>query len=132
MMVILDTDFLIDLMRGDGGAVSYMKRMTEGYEPVAVSAITVMQLHHGIARARLREKEAERVERALKGATVHALTHDIAALAGRLDGDLAVRGSSIGPADVIIGATALHLNETVVTRNGRHFSRIKGLRIVAY
>jgi predicted nucleic acid-binding protein len=78
-MVILDTDFLIDLMRGDAGAVSFLERMAVGYEPVAVSAITVMQLHHGIARARLQEREAQRVERTLKGTIVHALTLEIAA-----------------------------------------------------
>lgn len=131
-MVVLDTDFLIDLMRGDDGAVAFLEQMAKGYEPVAVSAITVMQLHHGIARARLPDREARQVEHALKGATVHALNREIAALAGRLDGELSACGSPIGPADVIVGATALYYNEAVVTRNARHFSKIKGLRIIQY
>jgi predicted nucleic acid-binding protein len=131
-MVILDTDFLINLMAGDPGAVAFLERMAEGYEPVSVSAITVMQLHHGIARAGLPEREARKVELVLKGTTVHAFDRDIAALAGRIDGELAARGKPIGAADVIVGATALFYNVPVVTRNAKHFSRIKGLSITAY
>ncbi len=60
------------------------------------------------------------------------VTREIAARAGRIDGELVSRGEAIDPADVIIGATALLRNEPVVTRNARHFSRLKGLRLVSY
>lgn len=119
-------------MRGHAGAAALLQDLLESSDPVGISAITVMQLYHGVARTGMPEAEAEQIERALKGVGTYDLTRDIAARAGRLDGELVARGEAIDPADVIIGATALHRNEPVVTRNTRHFSRLKGLRLVGY
>lgn len=119
-------------MHGHVGAVPLLQDLLEGPDPVGVSAITIMQLYHGVSRAEVPEDEAERIERALKGVATYPLTREIAARAGRLDGEMVARGEGIDPADVIIGATALHRNEPVVTRNARHFSRLKGLRLVTY
>ena len=91
-----------------------------------------MQLYHDVSRAAVPEAEAERIERAMKWVATYDLTREIVARAGRLDGELVVRGEAIDPADVIVGASALHRNEPVVTRNARHFSRPKGLRLVSY
>lgn len=84
---------------------------------MGISAITVMRLYRGVSRAAVPKGEADRIERALKGVATYDLTREIAARAGRLDGELVSRGEGIDPADVIIGATALHRDEPVVTRN---------------
>ncbi len=119
-------------MRGHAGAVRLLENLLDGPDPVGISAITIMQLYHGVSRAAVPEAEADRIEKALKGIATYDLTREIAARAGRLDGDLVARGEGIDPADVIIGSTALHRSEPVVTRNARHFSRLKGLRLVTY
>ena len=129
---MLDTDFLIDLMRGHEGAARLLEDLLEGTDPVGISAITVMQLYHGVARVAAPAAEAAKIENALKAIATYDLTREIAAEAGRIDGELVVRGEAIDPADVIIGTTAIRRNEPVVTRNSRHFSRIKGLRLVSY
>ena len=119
-------------MRGHAGAEAALERFLDSPDPVGISAITVMQLYHGVSRAAVPEAEAEKIERALKGVATYDLTREVAARAGRLDGELSARGEAIDPADVIIGATALHRNEAIVTRNARHFGRLRGLRVVAY
>ena len=119
-------------MRGHPGAARLLQDLLDRPDPVGISAITVMQLYHGVSRAAVPEAEAERIERALKGVATYDLTREIAARAGRMDGELVARREAIDPADVIVGATALHRNEPVVTRNARHFSRLKGLRLVSY
>lgn len=119
-------------MRGHTGAVRLLESLLDGPDPVGISAITVMQLYHGVSRAAVPSAEADRIERALKGIATYDLNREIAADAGRIDGDLVARGEGIDPADVIVGTTALRRNEPVVTRNARHFTRIKGLRLVAY
>jgi len=48
---------------------------------------------------------------------------------GVLRGDLSRRGLTIGDFDLLIAATALHHDLTLVTRNRRHFSRIPSLRL---
>lgn len=130
--VILDTDFLIDLMRGHEGATRLLEDLLDGPDPVGISAITVMQLYHGVGRVAVPAAEAAKIEKALKGIAAYDVTRDVAAEAGRIDGELAARGEAMDPADVIIGTTALRRNEPVATRNGRHFSRIAGLRVLAY
>ena len=131
-MVVLDTDFIIDLMRGDPRAVARMEALLESPDPVGVCTITLMQLYHGVVRARVEDSEVARIDRALQGLTAFDLTKEIAMAAGRIDGRLARAGVTIDAADVIIGATALQRNEGVLTRNGRHFSRIPGLALTGY
>ncbi|TLZ48515.1 MAG: type II toxin-antitoxin system VapC family toxin [Methanobacteriota archaeon] len=119
-------------MQGHAGAAALLQDLLESPDPVGVSAITVMQLYHGVSRAAVPEAEAEKIERALKGVATYDVTREVAGRAGRLDGELVTRGEALDPADVIIGVTALHRNEPLVTRNVRHFSRLKGLRILSY
>ena len=52
--------------------------------------------------------------------------------AGEIHGTLAKGGQGIDNIDAMIAATALLENETVLTRNIKHFSRVKGLRVESY
>jgi predicted nucleic acid-binding protein len=52
-----------------------------------------------------------------------------AVLAGNILAHLARRGELIGVEDVLIGATALVREYTVVTGNVRHFERIPSLQV---
>jgi tRNA(fMet)-specific endonuclease VapC len=61
---------------------------------------------------------------------VHPVTAEIAELAGRIEGEQAARGISIAFEDLLIGATALHMNYAVVTLNVRHFQLIPGLSVL--
>ncbi len=80
---------------------------------------------------RLAEEVAEsgkpRVLRRADEADVLPLNKPIMKRFARIRGHLRQTGSIIGQADVLIAATALHYNLTVVTRNIRHFERIPDL-----
>lgn len=131
-MVVLDTDFLIDVMHEDAVAVQELEQLLTSYEPVTLSAITVMQLHHGVARSSKPSQERRRIQDALQGAVVYPIDQRVAATAGELDGSLVQEGSRIGPADTLIAATALHHGESVLTGNVRNFERIEGLEVRPY
>lgn len=131
-MTVLDTAFVLDVMRADADAVRRMDALMEGYAPVGISAITVMQLHHGIPRADVPDEEARRIERALAGVPTYPVTHAVAARAGEIDGRLVAEGVRLDPADVLVGATALDRGEAVLTRNVRHFERVPGLDVETY
>jgi tRNA(fMet)-specific endonuclease VapC len=131
-MAVLDTDFLIDLMRARPSAVALLNSLLEGHDPVAISAISVMQLYHGVARSQMAAAEEERVDRATRGVSVYDFTREIAERAGRIDGKLVAKGARLNPPDVMIAATALVKNEPVVTRNLRDFGRIQGVRVISY
>ena len=129
-MTVLDTDILLDAMRGREETIRFIDGLIVGTQPVAVSAVSVMQLHEGIARAVRRDREAERVKAALLGVVTYPFTHGVAERAGALQGELLRRGRPVPTADLMIAATALHHGEPVATRNVRDFRRIPGLVLV--
>jgi tRNA(fMet)-specific endonuclease VapC len=59
-------------------------------------------------------------------------TYDVAKVAAKIDAMLIFKGISISFADIIIAATALHLELMFVTRNIDHFKRIPELNIETY
>ena len=58
---------------------------------------------------------------------MHALTDEIAERAGLISGQEAERGITLPFADLLIGATALHLGFEVVSKNVRQFQMIPNL-----
>lgn len=130
-MTVIDTDVLVDAMRGREGAIRFLDGLLLGTQPVAVSSVTVMQLHEGIARSRSREREGERVKAALLGVVTYPFTKDIAERAGTLQGQFHRRGRPISHTDLMIAATALHHGEPLATRNRRDFERVPGLGVIS-
>lgn len=136
MGLILDTSILIaSERRGDSVEdILEQARATHGESDIALSAISVVELTHGIHRARTeaeRERRSIFVEDAFHDLIVHPVTLEIARLAGRIEGEQAARSIAIAFEDLVIGATALHLSFDVATLNVRHFERIPGLKVVA-
>ena len=135
MGLILDTSILIASERRGEAIRNVLLRAESiyGETDVALSAVSVVELIHGIYRART---EADRVRRkafaesAFFDLAVHSVTLEIAQLAGRIDGEQAARGNIIAFEDLVIGATALYLGFDVATLNVRHFERIPELRVV--
>jgi tRNA(fMet)-specific endonuclease VapC len=100
---------------------------------IALSAVSVVELTHGIYRAKTEaDRERRRVfaEEAFHDLIVHPVTLQIAQLAGRIEGEQAAQGNIIAFEDLMIGATALHLGFDVVTLNVQHFQQIPGLKVV--
>jgi len=58
--------------------------------------------------------------------------HETAKVAARLGHDLLGRGRFPGWTDIIIAATALRYDEELISRDERHFRRVRGLHLVTY
>lgn len=100
---------------------------------MALSAVSVVELTHGVYRARTEAQREQRhafVDSVLRYLVVHPLSLEIARLAGRIEGEQAAQGIAISFEDLLIGATALHFGFGVATLNLRHFQLIPGLKIV--
>lgn len=130
--MILDTDFLIDLMRGKADAVQRQQLMTEGKENCKVAAATVFELWVGVALSSRSQDEKAKIISALSAFDAAPMTGAVAEKAGELHGSLLKSGNSIGVLDSMIAATALLSNEPLLTGNAGHFARVKGLRIENY
>lgn len=130
MGLLIDTDLLIDLERGDDAAS--VDRVL-GDEGRAISVITVSELLHGVLRAQggARARRRAFAEHLLAGLQAIPITEPVARVHADLWADLAARGEQIGAHDLWIAATAVAHDLGVATRNAAHFDRVPGLRVVA-
>jgi predicted nucleic acid-binding protein len=120
--VLIDTDILIDHLRGLDKAKEYLKKIESGKVKGVISVITEAELSAGESmRDILVQMKVRRLVRILEKVEV---TSEIAWKAGELRRDYKCRLM-----DALIAATALKLNLKLVTRNVKHYERIKGLEI---
>ncbi len=136
MGVILDSSILIAGERRNHSVSEILERVEVvcGKTTAALSAITAVELTHGIYRARIeadRKRREAFVEALFQSIAVHPLSLEVARLAGRIHGEQMGHGLSIDFPDLIIGATARYLGFDVVTLNVRHFQMIPGLTVVS-
>jgi predicted nucleic acid-binding protein len=97
----------------------------------ALSVVTIVELTHGIYRAKNdadRERRRAFSEELRRDMVVHPVTVEIAELAGRIEGEQAAH-RTIAFGDLLIGATALHLGYAVVTLNVGDFQKIPSLSV---
>lgn len=129
MALLIDTDLLVDLERSDAA----LTQLAPGDEDRAISVITVSELLHGVHRARgaARARRRAFVEHVLAGMEAIPITEPVARVHAEIWSDLAARGRTIGAHDLWIAATAIAHGLGVATRNGAHFQRVRGLRVVA-
>lgn len=130
MALLIDTDLLVDLERGD--ATPDVERIL-GDEDRAISVITVSELLHGVHRAQgaIRVRRHAFVEHVLAGIDAIPITDPVARVHAGIWAELSNRGQPIGAHDLWIAATALAHGLGVATRNATHFTRVEGLRVVA-
>lgn len=134
MGVILDSSVLIAGERRKESVREILKRVwtVHGEIDCALSVVTIVELTHGIYRAKSdadRERRKVFAEELRRDMVVHPVTVEIAELAGRVEGKQSARGISITFEDLLIGATALHLGYAVATLNVRDFQKIPGLAV---
>jgi len=135
MGVILDSSVLIAGERRKESLPEILKRVRAVYGEIdcALSVVTVVELTHGIYRARSdadRQRRRAFSEELRRDVVVHSITVEIAELAGRIEGEQAARGVAIAFEDLLIGATALHLGYGIATLNVRDFQKIPGLSVI--
>jgi predicted nucleic acid-binding protein len=133
--LILDSSILIagERRRETVKQVIQHVRAAHGDIESALSAISIIELTHGIYRARMDADKVRRkafADELARDMIVHPVSLGIAQLAGRIEGEQAAKGISIAVEDLIIGATALYLGFDVATLNVKHFQAIPGLNVV--
>ena len=135
MGLILDTGILIAGERRKETVKQVIERVQAalGETEAALSTVSIVELTHGIYRARTdadRERRRAFCDELCRDMIVHPVSLEIAQLAGRIEGEQAAQGIAIAFEDLVIGATALYLGFDVATFNVKHFKLIPGLNIV--
>ncbi len=127
MRYLVDSDYVADWLKGRPEAVTVLSTLAP--EGLAISLITYGEIYEGIFYGSNPQKHEHGFRQFLRQADVLPFTKPIMKRFAHVRGRLRQTGSIIGQADILIAATALHHNLTIVTRNVRHFARIPNLRL---
>ena len=126
MRYMLDTGIASYLIRGDHPGVT--ERFTGLYEQCVISSITAAELQYG-ARKRNNRMLTHKVQAFCDLVTIIPWSEEAADAYAKLRLELETTGTPIGSMDMLIAASALAENATLVTNNVEHFSKVASLRI---
>ena len=110
---LVDTDILIDFLRGRESARAFLAALTDQETP-HVSVVSVAELYAG-----MRPSEEVATHDLIDCMVVVPITAEIAELAGRLK--QGTKGYTLELDDCFIAATALIHSLRLATRNTRHY-----------
>jgi predicted nucleic acid-binding protein len=130
--MLLDTSFIIDLLKGQKGAVQKMKSLEAEAIATNISSPSIFELYVGITLSKKSGAEKRRIIDSLSSWGTLPLDTESAKTAGRIYGQLMTEGMMIDAEDAMIAGIALENGEEVLTRNIKHFERIPGISIVTY
>ena len=118
---LIDTDVLIDHLRGIDLASRYIEQISHG-SIIYLSSITIAELFSGVRDG----QEKQRLSQLLSLFKVVAIDHTIATAGGLFRRDYH-KSHGIGLADAIIAASAQHVNAALVTLNKKHFPMLSDI-----
>jgi predicted nucleic acid-binding protein len=117
---LIDSDIVIDFLRGERKALALLKAERDAS---CFSAVTVAEIHAGVRGAR----EEEEVDRLFSLIPVLTVTHDIARQAGKFVKQYRASHAVELP-DAIIAATCIAHHAALFTLNVKHYPMFKNIK----
>ncbi len=130
--MIADTSFLIDIMKSDKGALKKAEEIENNGNSIVITSISIFELFVGVYLTINRDKERNKIARLLNGLSTINFDDDSAREAGKIFAQKRKDGLIIDPEDSMIAGVCVRRNETLITRNIKHFTDIDGVRIENY
>ena len=118
--ILVDTDVLVDYLRGDDRAVAFVKKRAER---IVLSSGVVAELYAGVKG----EDELAALDEFVALFRVVPVTVEIARAGGLLKLDFG-KSHGVGMADAILAATAQAEGADLATLNVKHYPMFKGLK----
>ena len=123
MAIVLDTNVLIDHLRGHSAAIAAFDQAVASRDRVSASVLTRVEVLRG-----MRAGEEQAVFRLFARVDWIAVDMELADRAGELANAYNRSHPGIDAVDFVIAATAERLNARVWTHNLKHFPMFPGLR----
>ncbi len=128
MRYLLDTNICIYLIKKRPSAVLERFRQ-HSPQDVAISAITLFELHYGIEKSQSRQRAEVALAKFLLPLSLIDIDQAAAIEAAAIRAKLEKNGMPIGPYDLLIAGLARSRAMTLVTNNTKEFERIVGLHL---
>lgn len=128
MSYLIDTDWVIDYLLGDADAQHLLTSLPGD---IAISIITYSEVYEGILRSAEPKQGEQGFRSFLRRADVLPITKTVARRNAAIRLDLRQRGRTVRVRglDLLIAATALTYNLTLVTRNTDDYKDVTGLQL---
>jgi len=129
--LITDTSFIIDLIRNKQFAIDKVIELKKKNIPLYITAITVFELMQGnkdIANA----DKMKKLEELFDTLGIYSFDIQSAKISGKILRELIDEGMIIESEDAMIAGIAIKNSQSLLTRNVKHFQRIKGLTVETY
>lgn len=135
--LILDSSVIIEAERKHQTVEDLLTAIRQrfGEVEIAMSAVTVAELVHGVERANTSEGRQRRrafIDELKKHVPVQPVTEETGELAGTISGRQAMKGTTLPIDDLLIAASAMEQDYALATLNRRHFDKIPSLNVVAF
>ena len=121
--MILDTDFLIAVIRKDESAINFIENNLDSNVELCVTHVNLWELYQGVFKSDKIQENLLEVNELLNYFKIIDFTKEIGIRFGKLINDLRKDGKQIGVMDTLIASVALENNLMIVTRNIKHFQR---------
>ena len=133
-MILLDTSFLIDLLRERKNAINKAVELVNR-DKLSTTYVNIYELLIGIYSKEGvdNEKRLETVENLTEKLEILTLEKHSTIKSAKIGGELMLKGRIVGDTDNMIAGIALSNGiNTIVTRDKEHFERIKGIKVESY
>lgn len=126
-MHCLDSDIIIEYLRGNESIKSNIENL-EKYE-FFITSINLCELYRGAFLSQNSERAIGLINKFLE--TVNILDFDVYSceLYGKVYAELKKIGRLTQDSDLMIAAICIANNKILITKNKKHFEKIKGLKV---
>ena len=125
---VVDADWVIDFLTNQPGARRLLPELLNA--GTGLSIVTYIELYEGVQRNRTPQQAARDIRTLLRGLTILPLTRRVALRTAQVRGDLRALKLPVQHRafDLIVAATALTHDLTLVTSNTKDFQDIADLK----
>jgi len=127
MHYLIDTDWVIHHLNGRPDIIQRLQTLQP--EGLGLAVVALAELYEGVYYSRNPAQSEQKLNDFLESVTIVGIDEKTAQIFGRERGRLRAAGMLIGDMDLLIAATALQHDLTLLTNHRSHFGRIEGLHI---
>ena len=123
-MVCLDSDVLIDFLRNDRATIEKINKLRDKQSSLYITSINSFEIFKGLTNSKLSRKQ---IMEFLSNFNILNFDFQSSEKAAEIFNELKKEGKTIELPDVMIASIAIVNDESILTGNMDHFSRIKQL-----